>query len=115
MKYHPDKNPSPEAHEKFKEINTASEILSDPQKRQKYDRYGMKAFEDGGHGDGGGMHDIFSSFFQQQHRQRKTRDIVTELVVALEDLYNGTTKRMNYQRFSMCPGCDGTCLRYHHS
>lgn len=67
MKYHPDKNPSPEAHEKFKEISSASEILSDPQKRQKYDRYGMKAFEDGGDG-GMGAHDFFSQFFGARER-----------------------------------------------
>ena len=55
LEYHPDRNKSKEAHEKFKEINKAYEVLSDPQKKQTYDQYGHAAFEQGaGQGPFGG-------------------------------------------------------------
>ena len=53
LKWHPDRNKSPEASTKFKEINRAYEILSDSQKRQAYDQYGKEAFERGGYGSAG--------------------------------------------------------------
>jgi len=63
MKYHPDKNSSPEAAEKFKEINCANEILSNPEKREMYDKYGLDAFKEGGGGGGMDVNDIFAHFF----------------------------------------------------
>ncbi|RJQ25958.1 molecular chaperone DnaJ [Candidatus Parcubacteria bacterium] len=53
LQYHPDKNKTKEAEEKFKEINQAYEVLSDPQKKQTYDQFGHAAFENGGPGAGG--------------------------------------------------------------
>jgi len=53
VEYHPDKNKSKEAEEKFKEINQAYEVLGNPQKRQQYDQFGAAAFENGGRGAGG--------------------------------------------------------------
>ncbi|ONH65030.1 Mitochondrial protein import protein MAS5 [Cyberlindnera fabianii] len=65
LKYHPDKNPSEEAAEKFKEITAAYEILSDSQKREVYDQYGIEGLQGGGPGGMGGMNadDLFSQFF----------------------------------------------------
>jgi len=109
MQFHPDKNPSPEAHEKFKEAKNASEILLDADKRAKYDRFGMEAFEQG---EGMDPSDLFSHFFgghsQQSRGPRKTKDIVTELSVTLAELYNGATKIMNVPRYVLCTPCDGT-------
>lgn len=53
LKWHPDRNKSPEATEKFKEINKAFEVLSDPKKKEMYDQYGPEAFERGGFGRSG--------------------------------------------------------------
>ncbi|PSW05034.1 molecular chaperone DnaJ, partial [Photobacterium rosenbergii] len=70
MKFHPDRNQGDEqAAEKFKEVKTAYEILTDPQKKAAYDQYGHAAFEQGGMGGGGGFGggadfgDIFGDVF----------------------------------------------------
>lgn len=65
LQWHPDRNKSSEATEKFKEINKAYEVLSDPQKRQAYDQFGSAAFEGGGPGPGG----PFGGFGGQTYQQ----------------------------------------------
>lgn len=72
LQYHPDRNKSPEAHEKFKEVTKAYEVLSDPKKRQTYDQFGAAAFEGGaagGQGPFGGAGGPFGGFGGQQGGQ----------------------------------------------
>lgn len=64
LEWHPDRNKSPEAHDKFKEINEAYEVLSDPQKRQTYDQFGHAAFQPGAGGFGGGQGPFGGGFRQ---------------------------------------------------
>lgn len=112
LKYHPDKNPgNNEAAEMFKNIGHAYEVLSDEEKRKVYDQYGKRGLEEGG--GGGGFHDasdIFSMFFGGGRRERgepKPKDIVHELTVSLEDMYNGKTKKIAVTRDRLCTGCEG--------
>lgn len=108
LKYHPDKNKEAGAQEKFKEISVAYEVLSEPDKRRRYDQFGEKGVNE----EMGGMDpsDIFSSFFGGGRRQRgepKPRDIVHELPVALEHFYNGKVVKLAITRNRLCTTCDG--------
>ncbi|CAK9437185.1 uncharacterized protein LODBEIA_P15720 [Lodderomyces beijingensis] len=111
LKYHPDKNPTPEAAEKFKEISHAYEILSDDQKRDIYDQYG----EEGLSGQGGaGMNadDIFSQFFGggfggQPQRPTRGKDIKHSISCSLEDLYKGKTTKLALNKTILCRECEG--------
>lgn len=118
LKFHPDKNPGEEAEKKFKEISAAYEVLSDEDKRQTYDRFGLEGLKEGRGGPGFGGDDLFSMFFGGGspfgggggggHRgPRRGQDIGHELRVTLEDLYNGKTKKMAIQRQVICKKCDG--------
>ncbi|XP_028798873.1 chaperone protein dnaJ A6 [Neltuma alba] len=118
IKNHPDKGGDPE---KFKELAQAYEVLSDPEKREVYDQYGEDALKDGmGGGGGGPFHnpfDIFESFFggsafgggssSRGRRKKHGEDVVHTLKVSLEDLYNGTTKKLSLSRNVLCPKCKG--------
>ncbi|KAJ4827625.1 Chaperone protein dnaJ A6 [Turnera subulata] len=116
IKNHPDKGGDPE---KFKELSHAYEVLSDPEKREIYDQYGEDALKEG-MGGGAGAHnpfDIFESFFgagafgggssSRMRRQRQGEDVVHSLKVSLEDLYNGTTKKLSLSRNVLCAKCKG--------
>jgi len=120
MKYHPDKNPgNPEAEAKFKEIGQAYEILSDDEKRAKYDKHGKEYFKEGGMG-GRDPSDIFEAMFGGspfgsffgggggQRGPKKTEDIVHQLEVSLEDLYNGKTSKLAVTRNQLCGTCKGS-------
>jgi len=112
VKHHPDKGGD---EQKFKEISAAYEVLSDPEKRSKYDKYGLEGLEDGG-GGGRSADDIFSMFFPGGGRRRgprKGESINHPIKVSLEDLYNGKTVKLAINRqvivgeAVMCDDCDG--------
>lgn len=115
LKHHPDKNPSPEAAEKFKEISHAYEILSDDQKRDIYDQYGEEGLSGGPGGMGGMGDDIFSQFFgggfggMGGGPQRPTRgkDIKHSISCSLEELYKGRTAKLALNKTILCKGCNG--------
>lgn len=117
---HPDVSDSDGAEESFKRINEAYEILSDPQKREMYDRYGTADPRSTGFGDGYaggtdffGMDDLFSVFFggvRGAAAQVRTegRDLQTQVVVTLEEAAAGASKDVTITRAYACPTCHGT-------
>ncbi|CAD5209174.1 unnamed protein product [Bursaphelenchus okinawaensis] len=110
LKYHPDKNPN--EGERFKLISQAYEILSDPKKREIYDKYGEEGIKEGGGGGGGhNPMDIFDMFFggggHRGHRENKVRDMVHQMSVSLDKMYTGFTKNLKIKRFVLCSACDG--------
>ncbi|ONK73552.1 uncharacterized protein A4U43_C04F32810 [Asparagus officinalis] len=116
LKNHPDKGGDPE---KFKELTQAYEVLSDPEKREIYDQYGEDALKEGMGGSGGTHNpfDIFEQFFgggvfggggsSRVRRQRRGEDVVHSLKVSLEDVYNGTSKKLSLSRNVLCSKCRG--------
>jgi len=131
IKYHPDKNPGDKvAEENFKEAAEAYEVLSNPEKRQRYDHYGhagVGGAAGGGYGGGMNMEDIFSqfgdifggggspfeSFFgggQQRGGKRvaKGTNLRIKVKLTLEEIANGTEKKIKVNKQVTCKTCDGT-------
>ncbi len=116
--YHPDVNDSPDAAERFKEINQAYEVLIDEEKRSAYDRYGHAAFEGngfGGYSQGfGDLNDIFESFFggfaQTRTRRgpRTGEDLRTQLNISFQEAVFGVEKEIEVPRLERCPVCKGS-------
>lgn len=112
LKYHPDKNPN--EGERFKLISQAYEVLSNPEKRRIYDQGGEQAIKEGGTGGGGfsSPMDIFEMFFGMGGRSRERgpkrgKDTVYQMSVSLEELYNGTTRKLSCEKQVLCPKCEG--------
>ncbi|MEM4359238.1 MAG: molecular chaperone DnaJ [Candidatus Bilamarchaeaceae archaeon] len=133
MQYHPDRNKSPDAEEKFKEISEAYAVLSDEQKRADYDAYGhvgfdrmysaedifrganFRDFEDLFRSFGFGSEDpfdIFGSMFGfGRHGGRvyeRGADLETKIEITLEEAAQGTKKKISYLRNAPCPRCRGS-------
>ncbi len=110
LKHHPDKGGDSE---KFKEINQAYEVLRDEEKRAIYDKYGEEGLENGGPGGMGGGADIFDLFGMGRGgrgapRQRKSEDTVHRLKVNLQDMYKGSTRKLQSTRRIKCPECNAS-------
>ncbi|KAB7506344.1 DnaJ-like protein subfamily A member 1 [Armadillidium nasatum] len=111
LKFHPDKNPN--EGEKFKLISQAYETLSNPEKRKIYDQGGEQALKEGPTGGGGGFSspmDIFDMFFGgglRRNKERRGKDVVHQLTVTLEELHNGTTRKLALQKHVICSKCEG--------
>lgn len=130
-KYHPDLNPGDkEAEERFKEVNEANDVLSDPQKRQRYDQFGFAGVDPNyGAGQGGGfgggfggvdLGDIFGDIFgggfggftgggrASPNAPRKGHDIQASVILTFEEAAHGCTKKVTINRQQSCPDCGGT-------
>lgn len=128
-KYHPDLHPDDkEAEEKFKECNEAYEVLSDPQKKARYDQFGFAGVDPNyGAGQGGGygfdgdidLGDIFSSFFgggsgfggfggRNPNAPQRGRDIQIALTLTFEEAAKGCKKTVDVPRVEDCSECHGT-------
>ena len=126
MKYHPDRNPGDkEAEEKFKELGEAYEVLSDADKRARYDQFGFAGVDPNygagaggggfeGFGGFGGFGDIFSEFFgggsrsRPRNAPRRGQDIGTRLDITFEEAVFGGSREVTFNRIENCESCNGT-------
>jgi len=130
MKYHPDKNPdNKEAEAKFKECAEAYEVLSDPEKRQRYDQFGHEGLRGIGMRDYShmkwqdigsifedifGFDDLFSDIFGARSRKARRAgpsrgyDLETSVELTLDDVAKGTEKTIEFTRQDICPECNGS-------
>ena len=129
MKYHPDRNPGDKsAEEKFKEVGEAYEVLSDADKRSRYDSYGFAGVDpnfnpNAGGGFGGGFGgagfdfgDIFGDFFgggassrsASQNAPRRGENVMARLELTFEEAAFGCEKEVSAPRIENCPTCHGT-------
>ncbi len=124
-KYHPDVNHEPDAEARFKEINEANEVLSNPDTRARYDQYGFAGVDPnfnpnagagfGGFGDFGDLGDLFGSFFGGAGRSRRNpnaptrgEDVGAKAELTFEEAAFGTEKEVASQRIENCDKCSGS-------
>lgn len=119
MKYHPDRNPEPEAEARFKEASEAYEVLSDDEKRQLYDRYGHDGLKNSGFSGFSGMEDIFSNFgdifgdFFGGGRRRsrggpqRGADVGARMIIEFEEAVFGVERDITFQQMVHCETCEG--------
>src|SRR5258708_23243298 len=128
IQFHPDRNPgNKEAEERFKELNEAYQVLSEPEGRAEYDRFGHAAFQ-GPNGPGGvggfdfsqGFEDVFSDIFgdffgtgrgRSRSRTRRGDDLRYDLEIDFEEAAHGTEKVVKFQRLTQCDACNGPRAR----
>ena len=130
LKYHPDKNSSEQAEQKFKQISQAYQVLSDPQKKQKYDVYGTSDFDQAGFNWSNFTHgfqfqDLFSQIFGgfgrspfgnpfNHHQNRRhtsaiqKRTSTIQMNIALQQMYVGASKTVQIDIQKKCSSCNGT-------
>lgn len=113
VKYHPDHNQdNPQAEEQFKEITEAYAVLSDGEKRRRYDAMGHAAFggPDGAGPDLGGIGDILEGLFDGVFggRDRLPKDLRYNLELSFEEAALGCEKRIEYERVEVCGACQGS-------
>lgn len=128
LQHHPDRNKSPGAEERFKELSEAYAVLCDDNKRAEYDRYGHAGFDSrysredifrGADFDDvfkgfGGFGDIFGSLFRGMGGERWEdygTDLMYDLELTLEEAAKGSEKNIHVSRKKACPNCDGTGAR----
>ena len=125
MKWHPDRNKAPEAQDKFKEINEAYMVLSDADKREKYDRFGFNGLDMDGSGFSGGgfssFSDIMDMFFgggdifggrngssgRSRRRQVRGEDVEITVNLTFQEMVTGVKKNLKYTRYEPCGHCEG--------
>lgn len=133
-KYHPDMNPgNAEAEAKFKEVNEAYAVLSDAEKKAKYDQFGHAAFDPaaggaggygggfGGFGDFGDLGDIFGSFFgggfggssrQSRNAPMRGEDVSARVTITFEEAAFGVKKDVSFNRIQKCSDCGGSGAKH---
>lgn len=131
LKYHPDRNKDPDATDKFKEIGEAYEVLSNPEKKEIYDKYGKEGLENQGHMPSGNAADIFNMFFgggnpfsgmfggnpfsamfgKSGNMEEQPDNIKLRLGVSIQEVYNGCTKNINIPIDAVCPKCKGSKMK----
>jgi molecular chaperone DnaJ len=120
QQWHPDVSTDAEAPERFKEINEAYQVLSDPERRQRYDMFGRAGVDGGGGGAGfegfGGFSDIFDAFFgggagaggARRGRPQPGADLRYDLRITFEEAVKGTEKEIEFRVAQPCETCHGT-------
>lgn len=108
MKHHPDRNKDDKnAEEKFKQISTAYDTLSDPTKRSNYDNRGQ-GFQGFGNQGGFGFHDIFGDMFRQnQSHSEVPIDLSYQIQISLEEAFLGSQRTIKYNKSVKCDTCNG--------
>jgi molecular chaperone DnaJ len=126
MEYHPDRNASPDAEARFKEITEAYEVLRDPDKRAAYDRYGKAGLGAAGAGaygfhhvdlsealnifmrDFGGFESIFGAMRGQRTESRRGQDIRVTVKLTLQEVASGAKKTVKLKTLERCAACEGS-------
>jgi molecular chaperone DnaJ len=117
LEFHPDRNKNADAGDKFKEVNEAYQVLTDPERRQQYDRFGHASANASGFEGAdvfGGFGDIFDAFFGGagsrggRTRARAGRDLQANLITTFDEAIFGATKEVDIARIEKCTRCEGS-------